>query len=83
MLKKRKLRKVGLYVLSLFCVSGYGFLNNSNVLEMYIQEADACRADFGFEMFFWAGLLKYGLLFTGISIFCILQYLLFWNRNDN
>ena len=72
---KRNSIIIRLYIISLFCIICYFFLENSNNISNLVQISEKGRY-VGFPIFFLTGLFKYGLLVIGIGIILILSFLL-------
>ncbi len=72
---KRNLKIVRLYIIGLFCMAFYFFLENANILSQLVEKSKTLRYK-GFFTFMLTGLFKYGLLVIGISIILILTFLL-------
>ena len=78
-MRKKNLKIVRLYIISLICIVSYFFLENSSVIPDLVEKMSKFRYD-GFPTFFLTGLLKYGLLVVGIGIIIILTFLLIRER---
>lgn len=74
-MRKRNLRIIRLYIISLFCIVVYFILENSSIISELVQKSEKGR--YGeFPTFFLTGLFKYGFLIIGIGIIIILSFLL-------
>lgn len=71
---KRNSIIIRLYIISLFCIICYFFLENSNNISNLVQISEKGRY-VGFPIFFLTGLFNYGLLVIGIGIILILSFL--------
>lgn len=74
-MNKKNLKIIKFYTISIICISGYFFLENSNVIPKLVEYANNNRYK-GFGTFFISGVFKYGLLFIGICMIIILSVLL-------
>ena len=74
-MNKRNFKIVRLYIISLFCIVCYFFMENSKIIIELVQKSEKGRYG-GFPTFFLIGLFKYGLLVIGIGIVIIMSYLL-------
>ena len=74
-MNKKVFKIIKLYAISLICIACYFLLENTNFLLELIEKFSKLRYS-GFPAFFISGLIKYGLLFVGIGIIIILNYLL-------
>lgn len=79
-MRKRNLRIIRLYIISLFCIVVYFLLENSSIISELVQKSEEGRYG-GFPTFFLTGLFKYGLLIIGIGIIIILSFLLVKRRS--
>lgn len=72
---KKNLKIISLYIISLFCITCYFLLENSNIISDLVQISEKGRYG-GFPIFFLTGLFKYGLLVIGIGYIIILSFFL-------
>lgn len=79
---KRNIKILKLYSFSIICIISYFFLEYSNIIPQLVEYANNNRYK-GFATFFITGLLKYGLLFVGISTILILSFLLVKEKIKN
>tara|TARA_R110000868_G_scaffold279603_1_gene539671 strand:+ start:358 stop:633 length:276 start_codon:yes stop_codon:yes gene_type:complete len=81
--QNKKLKIVGLYVLSIAMLYGYWYLDNSTELNDFLKKADRVRSDWGFGFYAIVGLIQYGFLIAGISIPLILTTLIIIKKRKN
>lgn len=74
--RNKKLKIVGLYVLSFAMLFGYWYMDNSTELNEFLKKADIVRTDWGFGVYAVVGLVQYAFLVAGISLPLILTILL-------
>lgn len=74
-MNKKNLKIIKLYIVSLFCIACYFFLENSDIIPELVEKSNKLRSK-GFAAFILTGLFKYGLLVIGISIIVIQSFLL-------
>lgn len=75
MTNRKNYKIIRLYIISLICIVGYIFLDNSNIISELVENSNKGR-DSGFIMFIFTGIVKYGLLVIGVGIIIILSFLL-------
>ncbi len=81
--RNKKLKIVGLYVLSIAMIFGYWYMDNSTELNEFLKKADRVRTDWAFGFYAMVGLIQYGLLIAGISIPLILTTLIIIEKRKN
>ncbi len=67
---------IALYVLSALMISGYWLMDNSSELRGTLRKVDNFSTSTGFKMYALVGLLQYGLLIVGVSIFLTLSFMI-------
>lgn len=67
---------VALYLLSALMIFGFLYLDGSAELKDTLKEVDNFSTATGFKFYALVGILQYGLLISGISIFGTLTFML-------
>lgn len=67
---------VALYILSAFMIYGFLYLDGSAELWETIKMVDDHSTSTGFKFYAIVGILQYGLLICGISIFATLTFMM-------
>ena len=67
---------VALYILSAFMIYGFLYLDGSAELRETIKMVDDHSTSTGFKFYAIVGILQYGLLICGISIFATLTFIM-------
>ncbi|MFZ6666207.1 hypothetical protein [Peijinzhouia sedimentorum] len=80
--RRRTLRIVGLYFLSLLMLSIYWYMSNSTELNDFLVKSDRLRTDWGLEFYAILGLIQFGLLTVGIAIPFILTAFLVLKKEN-
>ena len=71
----RNLKIIRHYIIGLCCIVFFFLLDNSTIISDLVQKSNKLRYK-GFVTFMLTGLIKYGLLFYGISAIVILSFFL-------
>lgn len=79
-LRNKTFSIVGLYALSILMLSTYWYMDNSTKLNDFLKKADRVSTSWEFGFYAIVGLIKYGLLITGIAIPLILTTLIVMKR---
>lgn len=84
--KKRNLKIVLLYVVSVVCIIGYLWMKNFNFINILYEKSSEffpIKVTGRFITFVFAGLLQYGLLVFGVCIFTVLTFMLIREKIKN
>ncbi len=77
---KRTFKIIGLYVISLLCIGLFIYMDNSQALNDFLKKADRVRTDWSFGFYAFVGLIKMGLIISGVIIPLILTIMLIRQR---
>lgn len=78
---KKHSKTIKHYVFSLFCILGYFLLENPSIIPELVENSE--KFSYGsFSTFFMTGILKYGLLFIGISRIIIITFFLIRGQSN-
>lgn len=72
----KKLKIVGLYVLSVAMLFVYWYMDSSAELNDFLKKADRVRTDWGFGFYAIVGFVQYALIIVGVSLLIILTTLI-------
>ena len=78
-LRDRRFKIIRLYMISICCLSLYYYFETSDLLPSLLEETKGTYTQ-EFKANFVSGLLKYGTLAIGSSIFIILSFILIKER---
>lgn len=79
----KKLKIIGLYVLSVAVLLVYWYMDNSTELNDFLKKADRVGTDWGFGFYAIVGLVQYVLLIVGLSTPIILTIILIIEKINN
>jgi hypothetical protein len=78
----RKIKIIGLYVLSAMMLTAYWLINNSVALRDFLEKTDRVMTHWAFGFYAIIGIVKFALLIAGIAIPITLTIMMIKNRKN-